>query len=42
MAAARTLGIASQARADVQVIATKQPEAASGILIASARWLHRI
>ena len=33
MAAAQTLGIASQARADVLVIATKQPGAASDILI---------
>ena len=33
MAAAQTLGIASQARADVLSIATKQPGAASDILI---------
>jgi hypothetical protein len=33
MAAAQTLGIASQARADVLAIATKQPGAASDILI---------
>ena len=33
MVAAETLGIASQARADVLVIATKQPGAASDILI---------